>query len=73
MILVGPHSVVMATTRIQLIEKKCAVILLSRLLLTMGEPLLLIMCKLFGLKNEVPNGSVSGHGRQKQVFIGQNI
>ena len=54
-------------------QKKCAVILLSRLLFTMRDPLLFTMCNLFGLRNEVPDGSVSDQGRQKQVFIGQNI
>ena len=43
--------------------KKCAVILLSRLLLTMGKLLLLLMGELFGHRNEVPDGSVSDQGR----------
>ena len=38
----------------------------------MGEPLLFTIGELFGLRNEVLDGSVSDQGRQNQVFIGQN-
>ena len=37
------------------------------------KPLLLILCKLFGLRIDVPDGSGSNQGSWKQVFIGQNV